>query len=94
MDMATMFTLVRVPKARQTRLVMMRMGMRACRLRGVCMGMGVTSTLVRVPERAKVGYGRGNEEEKRKQPDRERLLPATPPYTHRFNPSGDSFTRP
>jgi hypothetical protein len=56
MGMASMFAMVRMmPEDRQTRLVMMRMGMRACRLRGVCMGMGVTPTRVRMPERTKVG---------------------------------------
>ena len=94
MGMASMFAMVSMPEDRQTRLVMMRMGMRACRLRGVCMGMGVTSTLVRMPERPKVGYSRCNEEEKRKPPARECLLPAVPPYTHRFYPSGNSLTRP
>jgi hypothetical protein len=55
MGMASMFAMVSMSEDRQTRLVMMRMGMRACRLRGVCMGMGVTSTRVRMPERTKVG---------------------------------------
>jgi hypothetical protein len=89
MGMAAMFAMVSMPENRQARLVMMRMGMRACRLRGVCMGMGVTSTLVRMPERPKVGNSRGHEEDKRNPPTQECLLPAAPPYTHRFNPSGD-----
>ena len=55
MGMASMFAMVSMSEDRQTRLVMMRMGMRACRLRGVCMGMGVTPTRVRMPERTKVG---------------------------------------
>ena len=79
MGMAAMFAMVSMPEDRRTRLVMMRVGMRTCRLREVCMGMGVTSTLVRMPERAKVGDSRGNKEEKCKPPAQECLLPAAPP---------------